>query len=104
MRVVERSLVEDSVVQDDVVIGRGVSLMRVIVDEGCVIPDGFKAGVHHEEDGAHSYVTEGGVTLITPEMLGRQLRRVGCGGSGSFTSAALQFLLKNAIQQRSETG
>jgi glucose-1-phosphate adenylyltransferase len=77
VRVAERSLVEDSVVLGDVVIGRGVTLKRVIVDEGCVIPDGFKAGVHPEEDRAHFHVTERGVTLITPEMLGQQVRRIG---------------------------
>ena len=77
VRVAERSLVEDSVVLGDVVIGRGVTLKRVIVDEGCVIPDGFKAGVHPEEDRAHFHVTERGVTLITPEMLGQQVHRVG---------------------------
>ena len=76
-RVAEHSLVEDSVVLGDVVIGRGVVLKRVIVDEGCVIPDGFKAGVHPDEDRAHFHVTERGVTLITPDMLGQQVRRVG---------------------------
>jgi glucose-1-phosphate adenylyltransferase len=59
------------------VIGRGVTLRGVIVDEGCVIPDGFKAGVHRAEDRANFHVTERGVTLITPEMLGQQVHRVG---------------------------
>jgi glucose-1-phosphate adenylyltransferase len=77
VRVGERSIVEDSVVLGDVVIGRGVTLRRVIVDEGCVIPDGFKAGVHPDEDKAHFQVTSRGVTLITPEMLGQQVHRVG---------------------------
>ena len=77
VRVGERSLVEDSVVLGDVVIGRGVTLQRVIVDEGCVLPDGFKAGVHPAEDRANFHVTERGVTLITPEMLGQQVHRIG---------------------------
>jgi glucose-1-phosphate adenylyltransferase len=77
VRVGERSVVEDSVVLGDVVIGRGVTLRRVIVDEGCVIPDGFKAGVNADEDAAHFQVTARGVTLITPEMLGQQVHRVG---------------------------
>jgi glucose-1-phosphate adenylyltransferase len=77
VRVGERSVVEDSVVLGDVVIGRGVTLRRVIVDEGCVIPDGFKAGVHPDEDKAHFQVSARGITLITPEMLGQQVHRVG---------------------------
>jgi glucose-1-phosphate adenylyltransferase len=76
VRVGERSLVEDSVVLGDVIIGRGVTLRRVIVDEGCVIPDGFKAGVYPDEDKAHFHVTARGITLITPEMLGQQRHRV----------------------------
>jgi len=61
----------------DVVIGRGVTLRGVIVDESCVIPDGFKAGVHPAEDRANFHFTERGVALITPEMLGQQVHRVG---------------------------
>jgi glucose-1-phosphate adenylyltransferase len=76
VRVDERSLVEDSVVLSDVVIGRSVTLKRAIVDEGCVLPDGFKAGVYPDEDRSHFHVTERGITLITPEMLGQQVCRV----------------------------
>jgi glucose-1-phosphate adenylyltransferase len=76
VRVDERSLVEDSVVLSDVVIGRGVTLKRAIVDEGCVLPDGFKAGLYPDEDRSRFQVTERGVTLITPEMLGQQVSRV----------------------------
>jgi glucose-1-phosphate adenylyltransferase len=77
VRVGERSLVEDSVVLGDVVIGLGVTLRRVIVDEGCVIPDGFEAGVHPAQDRARFHVTARGITLITPEMLGQQVHRIG---------------------------
>ena len=94
VRVAERSLVEDSVVLGDVVIGCGVTLKRVIVDEGCVIPGGFKAGVHSEEDRANFHVTERGVTLITPGMLGQQVRRVGCDGSRAFSPP------RSAIERR----
>ena len=65
------SLIEDSVVLPDVVIGRRVVLRRVIVDKRCVLPDGFKAGVCLEEDRARYHVTERGIVLITPEMLGQ---------------------------------
>ena len=75
VQVAERSLVEDSAVLGDVVIGRAVTLRRVIVDEGCVIPDGFKAGIHPDEDRAHFHVTERGITLITSEMLRQSAHR-----------------------------
>ncbi|MBN9203670.1 glucose-1-phosphate adenylyltransferase [Methylibium petroleiphilum] len=71
VRVADGSLIEDSVVLPDVVIGRRVVLRRVIVDKRCVLPDGFKAGVCLEEDRARYHVTERGIVLITPEMLGQ---------------------------------
>jgi glucose-1-phosphate adenylyltransferase len=69
VRVGEGSLVEDSVVLPDVVIGRRVVLKRAVVDRRCVLPDGFKAGLYPDEDRARFHVTERGIVLITPEML-----------------------------------
>jgi len=69
----EQSLVEDAVVLPGVVIGRDVTLRRAVVDEGCALPDGFKAGVNPDEDKARFHVTERGITLITPEMLGQRI-------------------------------
>jgi glucose-1-phosphate adenylyltransferase len=57
----------------DVVIGMNVVLRRVVVDKHCVLPDGFKAGVYPAEDRARFHVTERGITLITPEMLGQSI-------------------------------
>ena len=71
VRVGDQSLIEDSVVLPDVVIGRNVVLRRTVVDKRCVLPDGFKAGVHPAEDKARFHVTERGITLITPAMLGQ---------------------------------
>ena len=76
VRVGELSLIEDSVVLPEVVIGRNVILRRVIVDNGCVIPDGFQAGVNGDADRKSFHVTERGVVLITPEMLGQPIQRV----------------------------
>ncbi len=70
VRVGEGTLVEDSLVLPDTVIGRGVTLKRVVVDKRCVLPDGFTAGVHPDADRARFHVTARGVTLITPSMLG----------------------------------
>ena len=70
VRVAEGSLIEDSVVLPDVVIGRQVTLRRAVIDKRCVLPDGFMAGVNPHEDKTRFHVTERGVTLVTPEMLG----------------------------------
>jgi glucose-1-phosphate adenylyltransferase len=70
VRVAEGSVVEDSVVLPEVVIGRGVRLQRTIVDKGCVLPDGFQAGLDPLRDSERFEVTELGITLITPGMLG----------------------------------
>lgn len=71
----EHGLIQDSVILPNVVIGRHVTLKRVVVDKLCVIPDGFSAGVDAALDRQRFHVTEGGVTLITPEMLGQQVHQ-----------------------------
>lgn len=71
VRVDEGSLVEDTLVLPNVVIGRGVRLHKVVVDKHCVLPDGLQAGIDPESDRRHFHVTPRGVTLITPEMLGQ---------------------------------
>jgi len=70
-RIGDGSLVEDSLVLPDVVVGRNVVLKRAIVDKHCVLPNGLKVGVYPAEDRARFAVTEQGVTLVTPEMLGQ---------------------------------
>ncbi|MBK9133387.1 MAG: glucose-1-phosphate adenylyltransferase [Betaproteobacteria bacterium] len=71
-RVGDGSVVEDSVVLPNVVIGRGVRLARTVIDKHCRVPDGFKAGFDAERDRARGlHVTTGGITLVTPQMLGQ---------------------------------
>ncbi len=69
VRVGEHSVIEDAVILPNVVVGRNVTLRRVVVDKNCALPDGFKAGVYPAEDRGRFHVTERGVTLITPKML-----------------------------------
>lgn len=71
----EHSLIQDSVILPRVDIGRHVLLKRAVVDKLCVIPDGFTAGVDPDLDRQRFHVTERGVTLITPEMLGQHVHR-----------------------------
>ena len=83
VRVGEGSLIEDSVVLPDLVIGRRVTLRRAVVDKRCVLPDGFKAGLDPAEDRVRFHVTERGITLITPEMLGQSIHaRPACSPEG----------------------
>mgnify|MGYP003672962536 CR=1 FL=1 len=70
------STVEDSVILPNVSIGRNVRLRRVVVEKQCVIPEGLIVGYDVEEDRKRFHVTEKGVTLITPEMLGQQVHHV----------------------------
>ncbi|MBU6460210.1 MAG: glucose-1-phosphate adenylyltransferase [Proteobacteria bacterium] len=63
--------VVDSVILPEVSIGRHVRLRKVIVDKGCVLPEGLEIGFHPEEDAKHYYVTDSGITLVTPQMLGQ---------------------------------
>jgi glucose-1-phosphate adenylyltransferase len=53
-----------------------VRLRRVVVDKNCIIPPGLVAGFDPLEDQKRFYVTENGVTLITPEMLGQKIHYV----------------------------
>jgi glucose-1-phosphate adenylyltransferase len=71
VRVEEDSLIEEAVILPNVSIGRGVTLRRCIVDQGCQLPDGFSAGMNAAHDAARFHVTERGITLITPDMLGQ---------------------------------
>jgi glucose-1-phosphate adenylyltransferase len=76
VRVNSFSLVEDSVILPEVEIGRHAVLKRVVVDKRCVIPEGMVVGVDHEADRQRFHVTEKGVTLITPEMLGQKVHQL----------------------------
>jgi glucose-1-phosphate adenylyltransferase len=71
VRVESHSLVEDSVVLPQVRIGSRVVLKRVVVDRDCRIPDATTIGVDTEADRKRFHVTERGVTLVTPPMLGK---------------------------------
>lgn len=70
------STVEDAVILPDVSIGQHCTLKRVVIDKGCIIPEGTVIGVNPEEDAKRFYVSPNGVTLVTPEMLGQEIHHV----------------------------
>jgi len=51
-------------------IGRGAKLSKVVIDRGCVIPDGLVVGEDAELDARRFFRTSSGVVLVTKEMLG----------------------------------
>ncbi len=67
------TLVEDSVILPNVRMGEGVRLRKAVVGKGTLIPPGLVVGENPEEDARRFHRTPGGVTLITPEMLGQHL-------------------------------
>ena len=69
VRVHSYASVEWSVLLPLVEVGRGVRLKRVVVDRGCVLPDGMVIGENAEDDARRFYRTDNGITLVTQEML-----------------------------------
>ncbi|QIE43038.1 glucose-1-phosphate adenylyltransferase [Meridianimarinicoccus aquatilis] len=53
-------------------VGRHAQLRNVVIDRGVIIPQGLVVGQDPEEDGKWFRVSEGGVTLITQDMLDRK--------------------------------
>ncbi len=66
--------VTDSVILPDVEIGRHCRINKAIIDRGCKLPENTVIGEDHEQDKARGFrVTEKGVVLVTPDMLGQNL-------------------------------
>jgi glucose-1-phosphate adenylyltransferase len=66
-------MIEESVILPNVDIGRNVVLKHAVVDKYCRLPPGLSVGVDQKEDRQRFHVTERGITLITPEMLGQNV-------------------------------
>jgi glucose-1-phosphate adenylyltransferase len=69
VRVHSHSSVNWSVLLPEVVVGRGARLTKVVVDRGCLIPDGMVIGENIEDDERRFHRSENGVTLVTAGML-----------------------------------
>ncbi len=66
--------VRDSVILPDVDIGQECRITRAIIDRGSVIEPGTVIGDDHNADRERGFhVTESGLTLVTPDMLGQHL-------------------------------
>lgn len=68
--------VEGAVILPKSTINRHVVLKNVVIDRGCYIPEGMQIGVDLALDAKRFYVSEKGIVLVTPDMLGQDLYRV----------------------------
>ncbi len=76
MHVDDYCVVENSVILPKSTINSNVVLKNVVIDRGCYIPEGMQIGVDLALDAKRFYVSEKGIVLVTPDMLGQDLYRV----------------------------
>ncbi|OQX36984.1 MAG: glucose-1-phosphate adenylyltransferase, partial [Candidatus Sedimenticola endophacoides] len=76
VRVNSYCTVSDSVILPGVEIGRKCRITKAVIDRGCRIPEGTVIGEDPEQDAERFYVSEGGVVLVTADMLGQVLNYV----------------------------
>jgi glucose-1-phosphate adenylyltransferase len=69
VRVESCCTVHEAVIMPDTVIGRGARLSKVVIDRGCVIPEGMVVGEDADDDARRFHRSPTGVVLITREML-----------------------------------
>ena len=70
VRVNSYSLIEDSVILPDVIIGQNCVIKNAVIDKGTEIADGTSIGVDPKEDAKLYRVSEKGIVLVTPDMIG----------------------------------
>jgi glucose-1-phosphate adenylyltransferase len=69
VRINSFALVTDSILFEDVNVGRHAKLHRTIVDKGVVIPEGMQIGYFPKEDRKRFTVTESGIVVISKRMV-----------------------------------
>jgi glucose-1-phosphate adenylyltransferase len=70
VRVKSYSIMEETVALPGGEVGQNCHIRKAILDRGCHIPDNTQIGINHDEDRARGFrVSEGGVVLVTREML-----------------------------------
>lgn len=70
------SSIEESVILPDVDVGENCRIKHAIIDKGCKIPEGTVIGEDPKADAERFHVSENGVVLVSPEMLGQELHYV----------------------------
>ncbi len=66
--------ITDSVLLPEVEVGRHARIHKAVIDRGTKIPESMVIGEDHDEDRRRGFrVTDQGVVLVTPDMLGQPL-------------------------------
>jgi len=73
VRVHSHTVVEDSVILPDVEIRHHCRIRRCVIDKGTIVPEGTVIGEDPVEDAKRFHVSEGGIVLVTPEMMGQNV-------------------------------
>ena len=76
VKVHTRATLQDAVVLPNVDIGENCHIRRAVIDKGCRVPHDTVIGMDPKSDAERFYVSDGGVVLVTPEMLGQELHHV----------------------------
>ncbi|BAU56987.1 glucose-1-phosphate adenylyltransferase [Halorhodospira halochloris] len=72
----ERTKVQDSVILPEARIEPGCRISNAVIDKHCRIEAGTVIGEDPEEDARRFHVTDSGVVLVTPDMLGQEIHVV----------------------------
>jgi len=72
-RIETYSTVRDSVVLPNVYIGANCRISHAIIDKNTFIPDNTVIGENSDHDAQHYHISEEGVVLVTPEMMGQDI-------------------------------
>ncbi|HPF70243.1 MAG TPA: sugar phosphate nucleotidyltransferase, partial [Candidatus Krumholzibacteria bacterium] len=68
VRVNSHAKVSDSILMDNVKIGRRAELRRCIVDKNVVVPEGLRIGFDREQDGCTFRVSKGGIVVVPKNL------------------------------------
>ncbi|SMB23929.1 glucose-1-phosphate adenylyltransferase [Sterolibacterium denitrificans] len=76
VRVHSYATVEDSVILPKADIGRSAKVRRAVIDKHCRIAPGMSIGYDEKADRQRFHVTDKGIVLVTPEMLGQNIHHI----------------------------
>lgn len=76
VRVNSYTTLQDTIVLPDATIGRHCRITKAIIERDCIVPESTIIGENRADDEKRFYVSEGGVVLVTPDMLGQRLHYV----------------------------
>jgi len=74
VRVHSYSVIKNSVLLPNVVVGRNCQIANAVIDSDCRLPENTVIGENLEADRKHFHVTPEGIVLVCPEMLGQKVR------------------------------